>query len=163
MTLADAASFSTAISGFAVTGSIIYLAIQTHQSTKHARAQMQQGATARLTAILMNAMRADNCAAWIEGNHGEVTPQEIRTHQFALHCQIGIAAMEDLFMQHHDGLHSQEHFARECETFRGLLAMPGFRAHWLAQHEVVSRAAPRFSAFVDSLCDREVGAFTHHV
>lgn len=163
MTLADAASFSTAVSGFAVTGSIVYLAIQTHQSTKHTRAQIQQGATARVTAITLGAMRAENCAAWIEGNGGEPTLEEIRKHQFVLHCQTAINAMEDLFVQSRDGLHSQEHFARECETFRGLLALPGFRAYWLGQREDVSRAAPRFSAFIDSLCNREVTGFTHHV
>ncbi len=38
MTLADAASFSTAVSGFAVTASVIYLAIQTRQASRHTRA-----------------------------------------------------------------------------------------------------------------------------
>jgi hypothetical protein len=163
MTLADAAAFSTALSGFAVTGSIIYLAIQTHQSSKHTRALIQQGATARVTAITIGLMRGELSAAWIEGNGGDPTPAEIRRHQFVLHCVTAVNAMEDLFAQHRDGLHSKEHFERECETFRGLLAQPGFRAFWEEQRGAVGQVAPRFSAFVDSLANKEVTGFTHHV
>ena len=38
MTLSDFATFSTAISGLAVTASLIYLALQTHQNAKHTKA-----------------------------------------------------------------------------------------------------------------------------
>lgn len=163
MTLADAATFSTALSGFAVTGSIIYLAIQTHQSSKHPRALIHQGSIARVTAITIGLLPAEYCAAWIEGNGGDPTPTEIRKHQFAIHCVTAVNAMADLFAQHCDGLQSKEHFARECETFRGLLAQPGFRAYWNERRGAVGQVAPRFSAFVDSLADREATEFTHHV
>jgi hypothetical protein len=163
MTLADAASFSTAMSGLGVMGSIIYLGIQTRQAAKHTRALIHQGAIARVTDITLGLLPAEYCSVWIEGNGGDPTPEEIRRHQFAIHCVIAVNAMADLFAQHHEGLYNREHFARECETFRGLLAQPGFRDYWEAQRDASSRAAPRFTAFVDSLADREVTGFTHHV
>ena len=42
MTLSDFATFCTAISGLAVTASLIYLGLQTYQSTKHTRALMSE-------------------------------------------------------------------------------------------------------------------------
>ncbi len=61
-------------------------------------------------------------------------------------------AMEDYFSQHDDGLLSDEQFSRGCQSFRGLLKEPGLRAYWLKQREVMTKAAPRYCAFIDSLC-----------
>jgi hypothetical protein len=163
MNLADFASLSTAVSGVAVTASLIYLAIQTHHNTRNTRALIQQGATARTTAITVGLMDSDSCAAWIEGNGGAVTPEEIRKHQFFLHCMTAINAMEDHFLQHADGLLSREQFARNCENFRGLLSNPGLRAFWNARKPRMEQVAPKFSAFVDSLCTDDATEFRHIV
>ena len=47
MTLSDFATLSTAVSGIAVTVSLIYLIIQTRRNTRHTRPLIHQGATAR--------------------------------------------------------------------------------------------------------------------
>jgi hypothetical protein len=61
-------------------------------------------------------------------------------------------AMEDYFSQHEEGLLSDEQFARGSATFRELMKEPGIRAYWLRQKEVIAKAAPRYCAFIDSLC-----------
>ena len=43
MSLSDLAAIATVISGLAVLGSMIYLAQQTRQNSKHTRALIQQG------------------------------------------------------------------------------------------------------------------------
>jgi hypothetical protein len=64
-------------------------------------------------------------------------------------------AMEDYFSQHEDGLLSDEQFSRGNATFRERLKEPGLRAYWLKHRETMTKAAPRYCAFIDSLCGGE--------
>jgi len=152
MVLADIASISTAVSGLAVTASLIYVGIQTRQNVRHTRALIHQGTAARTTNTLLGFMNAEIITAWIEGNGGSATPDLIRQRQFHYHCGIAMIAMEDYFSQHDDGLLSEEQFSRGRETFRSVLKEPGLRAYWLKQRETMAGAAPRYCAFIDSLC-----------
>lgn len=151
MTLAELASFSTAISGFAVTASVIYLAVQTHQNTRNIRALIHQGSTARTTAILTELMEPEYCAAWIEGNGGEATPESVRARQFFFHCSIALNSMEDLYVQHRMHLLNEEQFARGSEAYRRMLAEPGMRKFWEMERALFAPTAPGFTAYVDGL------------
>jgi len=152
VTLSEISSIATAVSGFVVTISLIYVAIQTQQNVRHTRALIHQGTAARTTTLLLGLMNADAAAAWIEGNGGTPTPELIRKRQFQNQCGTAMIAMEDYFSQHEEGLLSEEQFARGSESFRELLREPGMRAYWLRQKEVMAKAAPRYCAFIDSLC-----------
>ena len=155
MVLSDVASIATAVSGLAVTASLIYVGIQTKQNVRHTRALIHQGTAARTTSILLGFMNAEIVTAWIEGNGGTPTPEFIRQRQFYYHCGIAMIAMEDYFSQHEDGLLSDEQFSRGSATFRERLREPGLRAYWLKQKETMIKAAPRYCAFIDSLCAGE--------
>ena len=155
MPLSEIASIATAISGLAVTVSLIYLAIQTRQNVRHTTALIHQGTAARTTTILLGWMNAEAAAIWIEGNGGTPTPELIRERQFQYHCAIAMIAMEDYFSQHELGLLSEEQFSRGIATFRHALKEPGLRAYWLRQREIMSKAAPKYCAFIDSLCSEE--------
>jgi hypothetical protein len=159
MTLSDVASLATAISGFSVTASLIYVAIQTRQNVRHTRALIHQGTAARTTNILLGLMNAESIAAWIEGNGGTPTPQLIRQRQFHYHCGTAMIAMEDYFSQHEEGLLSDEQFSRGCETFRGILREPGLRGYWLKHRDAMAKVAPRYCAFIESLCTGKPAAF----
>jgi len=74
MTLSDIATFTTAMSGVAVTISIIYLALQTHQNTRHMRAQINQGRVALIAQLLITGTDADVAAAVLLGTTGSATP-----------------------------------------------------------------------------------------
>ena len=152
MPLSEIASIATAISGLAVTVSLIYLAIQTRQNVRHTTALIHQGTAARTTTILLGWMNADSVAAWIEGNGGTPTPELVRERQFHYQCGIAMIAMEDYFSQHELGLLSKEHFSRGSETFRIRLKEPGLRAYWMKQREILVGAAPTYCAYIDSLC-----------
>jgi hypothetical protein len=155
MVLSDIASIATAVSGLAVTASLIYVGIQTKQNVRHTRALIHQGTAARTTNLLLGFMNAEAVTAWIEGNGGTPTPELIRQRQFYYHCGILMIAMEDYFSQHEDGLLSDEQFSRGRATFRERLRETGLRAYWLKQRETLIKAAPRYCAFIDSLCDGE--------
>jgi hypothetical protein len=100
-------------------------------------------------------MNADAVTAWIEGNGGTPTPELIKQRQFYYYCGIAMIAIEDYFSQHEDGLLSDEQFSRGRATFRERLREPGLRAFWLKQRDTMIKAAPRYSAFIDSLCAGE--------
>src|ERR1700677_1067287 len=153
MVLSDLASIATAISGLAVTASLIYVGIQTKQNVRHTRALIHQGTAARTTNLLLGLMNAEAVAVWIEGNGGTPTPELIRQRQFHYHCGTAMIAMEDYFSQHEGGLLSDEQFRRGSATFRQALAEPGLRAYWLRHRDVMIKAAPRYCAFIESLCD----------
>jgi hypothetical protein len=155
MVLSDLASIATAISGLAVTASLIYVGIQTKQNVGHTRALIYQGTAARTTNLLLGFMNAEAVTAWIEGNGGTPTPELIRQRQFYSHCGIAMIAMEDYFSQHEDGLLSDEQFSRASATFRERLREPGLRAYCLKHREAMTKAAPRYCAFIDSLCAGE--------
>jgi len=156
--LSDIAPITATISGLTATASLIYVAIQTRLSVRHTRAQIHQGAAARTTNVLLRMMDPEIVQAWIEGNGGVPTPELIRRRQFHYHCGVAMVAMEDYFSQHEAGLLSEEQFARGRATFRQSLKEPGLRAYWLRHREVMIKAAPRYCAFIDSLCDGETAA-----
>jgi hypothetical protein len=159
MTLSDIATFSTAISGVTVTVSLIYLIIQTRQNVRHTRALIQQGASARTTAIQLATLTPHSMAAWLEGNGQEPSPEAVRKAQFFQMCQTSITALEDIFTQHNDGLMPQEVFARNCALHSGLLLEPGYREYWNGYRPGLEEIAPKFAAFIDELCVEEVTAF----
>jgi hypothetical protein len=159
MTLSDFAALSTTVSGIAIPISLIYLAIQTQQNVRHTRALIQQGFSARTTQIALNNMDRDIASAWIEGNRAEATEEAVRKAQFGLLCSTAMAALDDLFVQRSERLLTDEYFERNCWIFRNLLAEPGLRAYWLANRDEIGEGAPKYRAFVDSLCIGEAIEF----
>jgi hypothetical protein len=75
-------------------------------------------------------------------------------------CATGINVMEDLYSQKMEDLVSEEQFARNRETFRGLLSQPGFRAYWQEVRSRTETVSPRFTAFVDSLAAEDAGEYS---
>src|SRR3569832_1327171 len=159
MTLSDFATLSTAISGVAVTVSLVYLIIQTRQNVRHPRPLSQQGASARTGAIILANQMADVSAAWLHGNGMETTPDAVRKAQFFLMCQTSATALEDIYHQNRDGLMKPEVFARNCYIHRGLLSEPGYRAYWNAQRADIGKLAPEFATFVDGLSSDDAMEF----
>jgi hypothetical protein len=70
MTLSDFATLTTAVSGIAVTASIVYLALQTHQNAKHTRALINQGRVALIAQLSLSATDADAAAAALMATTG---------------------------------------------------------------------------------------------
>jgi len=104
MTLADLANLSTLISGIAVTASLIYLALQVHQNTKHTRALIRQGRAARAVSVTLAEADAEIAAAVIIANGGQPTPEEVKRRQFEGFFAARMISFEDSFAQFDSGL-----------------------------------------------------------
>ena len=154
MTLSDFATFSTAISGLAVTASLIYLALQTHQAAKHTKALIQQGRIDRQIAELVGFSGDSVVAAYIEGNGGAPTPEAVRRHQYTIQCQARVNVMREAYTQHNERMLNEEQFGIACAAYADWLAQPGNRAHWNQFKATRGQAAPKFVAWVDGLAGR---------
>lgn len=130
MTLSDFATFSTAISGLAVTASLIYLALQTHQSVKHTKALIHQGRASRIIEHLNGQLASDVAAAVIVGNGGVPTPEAIKALQFSLVCRTNFTSFEDTYSQHVHGLLDDGTLRLTRKNIARVFGQPGIRAAW---------------------------------
>lgn len=151
MSLSDFATFSTAISGLAVTASLIYLALQTHQNAKHTKALILEARTERSISQLVGFSDADKAAAWIVENGGQPTQEAIRQRQFFMHCTAIMMNMRDTFAQHDEGLLSDEQFALHNVDARLFLSQSAFRAYWNDWRALRHSQAPKCIAYMDGL------------
>jgi hypothetical protein len=129
MTISEIADLSTAVSGLAVTASLIYLALQVHQNTKHTRAFIHQGRSDRFITA---------------------TPEEVKQRQFALICSAIVNSWEDTFTQHEDGLISEDQFASFRASVAFLVGHPGVRQFWQGWKTRRPDGLEKFKAFVDA-------------
>jgi hypothetical protein len=148
MTLADFATLSTAISGFAVTGSLIYLALQTHQNSKHTRALINQGRINRITEQAMAATNPELAAAIVTSLGGEPTPEAIRRLQFRYFCNARFFNWQDSFAQHERGLLDDDIFRQMRQSVADAVSQPAYRHEWESSVRV---SGTSFAAFVDAI------------
>jgi len=151
MTLPEFATFSTTISGLAVTASLIYLALQTHQAAKHTKALIHQGNAARITEMANVFTNADMVAAIIVGNGGTPSPEEVQKRQFGYWCMALVVSMEDTFGQHEEGLISEDRFKSFRAGVTGGFMQPGMRRYWAAWKSARPNAQEKFKAWVDAI------------
>lgn len=147
MTLSDFATLSTALSGIAVTGSLIYLALQTHQNSKHTRALIHQGRIARIAELAQAATNSDMATALIVGMGGEPTPVEVKRVQFRFYCTASFYGWQDSFSQHQKGLLDDDIYLQMQTAVRHALGNSAWRAEW----ENLRVPGTKFAAFVDEI------------
>jgi hypothetical protein len=150
MSLSDFATFSTAISGLAVTASLIYLALQTHQNAKHTKALIQQSRLERISHQSLAMADPELAKVWLVSNGIAATPEATAERQFRQICGAYYIGMEDTFHQYGDGLISEGQFKRFRERMVGIMkTAPGFRAY-IAQRQK-AELADSFGEFIGSL------------
>jgi len=157
VTLSDLASIGSLVSGAAVLVSLVYLAQQIRQNTKHTRAQIQQGRIQRITEQQLAFAQADLSAAWLAASGQEATPEAIRDRQFRQQCIILYVGWDDTLAQYHDGLVSEEQFARFRRQMILMLKMSPAARAFFANNEM-GGSDDRLAAFVAGLlADAEAG------
>lgn len=145
MSLSDLASIGSIASGVAVLVSLLYLAQQMRQNTRHTKALIFQG-SAELAFSQFRAMaEPELAAATIIANGGTPTPEEIKRFQFRQVCSLYAIVWDDFVAQHDEGLVNEAHFQRIRlsmvqqmranpgirESFRQMISLPGAPDHGL--------------------------------
>lgn len=132
LTLSDLASLATVISGVAVVASLIYLAQQTRQNSKHTRALIEQARNRQIidAQMLFVTDRSVRDLS-IRGDAADpnLTSEEIRSYFRLVSAQLML--FEDLFYQHRAGLIDNERHESTVTALKTTrVNKPGFRAAW---------------------------------
>ena len=149
MTLSDFATFSTAISGLAVTASLIYLALQTHQNSLHTKALINQGRIGRISETVLALTSPEMATAFITATRGAPTPAEITQLQFRSYASVQFLGWQDSFSQHERGLLDEDIFVAMRAAVSEVLMLPAYRVIW--EHSPLR--GTKFSAFVDQIIE----------
>jgi hypothetical protein len=147
MTLSDFATLSTGVSGLAVTASLIYLALQTHQNAKHTRALIHQGRIAALRDVFLASADADIARAWITTTGGEATPERVQQAQFTSVIGAMIYGWQDTYSQHRLGLLEEGFFLQMRTGAERVMQDRAAREAW-AFYRV---PGTEFTAFLDGV------------
>ena len=147
MTLADFATFSTAVSGLAVTASLIYLALQTHQNAKHTKALIHQGRASRSVELAITAANAELATVYVKASGQTATPELIQIRQLQLLHGAFALSFEESFSQYRNGLLEEDVF----RTLRSNVGNHFNNAGCLAAWERSKVPGTAFTAFVDEI------------
>jgi hypothetical protein len=153
MSLSDLASIGSLVSGAAVLGSLIYLALQVQHADRNQQASIRHSRITRVVDILNARLGPDVADAWRHGvqNPDEITQTEVT--QFLTMCTAYFAHLEDSFFQHEEGLLNEAAFAFVLSGTRALAGYPGIRAAWKSNVRPL-HAAGRFRDFMDGAVAR---------
>jgi len=149
MTLSDLASLGSFVSGLAVVASLIYLGIQTRQSSKHTRALISQGRADH--ALRQNELMAANPGLMeiiIRGMTGDEAMDAVQGSRFHAYSFNSFLTNEDEFRQHRAGLIDDARHAGFIKRIRNMLRQPGYRAMWQMQRDGFDED---FQLFMDDL------------
>jgi hypothetical protein len=131
MTLSDLASIGSLVSGLAVLVSLIYLAQQTRQNSKHTMALIQQGRALQTQNIWFQTAAEPGLSAVFErGVDADPTMDHNQYTQFYLWMGAVYFTWEDIFYQHRDGLVDDERHVGTLTQLKQNFQRPGFRAAW---------------------------------
>jgi hypothetical protein len=148
MSLSDLASIGSLVSGAAVLGSLIYLALQVRQTDRNQQASIRHGRITRVVDMLVARADPELADAWRHGlqNPDELTQTELT--QFLALCTAMFAHLEDSFFQHEEGLLNEDAFAFVLAGTRSMTGNPGFRVAGRATCGAYMRAvsAPSWTA-----------------
>jgi hypothetical protein len=157
MNLTDLASLGSFVSGIAVLISLVYLALQVKQATKHTRAQIAQNRINRMAEQQVRMAEGELGAIVGRGRMGAaLSPEEIGRFMAFMRAQFWSA--EDNFLQHREQMLADEMFKSFRASMTGLMRGPGSQAAWeLARDSFV----PEFRIFMDKVAaDARAAGFT---
>jgi hypothetical protein len=152
MSLSDLASIGSLVSGVAVLGSLIYLALQVRQTDRNQQAAIRHSRITRHVDILLARADPGLVVAWENGarNPDQITETEL--NQFIVLCRAQFLTYEDAFYQHEEGLLNEDAFATVLSGVRGVLRIPGYRVAW--KEQLRRGYDGRFRDFMDGLVAR---------
>jgi hypothetical protein len=152
MSLSDLASIGSLVSGAAVLGSLIYLALQVRQADRNQQASIRHGRVTRHVDILLARADPGLATAW---QHGAWSPDkltETELTQYIAMCRAQFLTYKDAFYQHEEGLLNDDAFATVLGGARAVAGNPGFRLAWKSNVRRIH--AGRFRDFMDGVVAR---------
>ncbi|MBS0470275.1 MAG: hypothetical protein JSR60_04320 [Proteobacteria bacterium] len=148
MTLTDLASLGSLASGIAVLISLLYLAAQVKQATKHTRAQISQNRISRMADQQMRLAEGELGGIVGRGRRGDGAMSADEIGRFMAFMRAQFWSAEDNFLQHREQMLADEMFASFRASMTGLMRGAGTQAAWELSRESF---VPEFRAFMDDV------------
>src|SRR6202000_3036929 len=136
------------VSGVAVLVSLVYLATQVRQATKNARSAIAQGRITRLGGVQPRMAEGSAGEIFARGRRGDETLTPAELARFMAFARAQFWSSEDNFLQHRDGMLSDEMFTSFRASNVGLMRGAGMQAAW-EMHRL--NFVPEFTAFMDGV------------
>ena len=148
MTLSDLASLGSFVSGIAVLVSLVYLALQIRQNSKHSQALIQQGRAARIsdTALRIAELREDDGLNDCFEGATEASAKDVS--RFLNVARAVFISAEDSFVQAEEGLLGPTAFESYKVSLRAGMGSPGMAAAWMMTRDMYE---PKFRTFMDGM------------
>lgn len=134
MNLSVFASIGTAVSGFAILVSLVYLNLQVRQTEKNQRALMQQGRVARISSAAVAFSESAIAEVIDKCWDGSPDISTVQLRQFSNVCRQLFISAEDSFLQHKDLMLGEAAYASLVASMKAYLTSPGIRAMWDLTH-----------------------------
>lgn len=148
MSLSDASTIANIVGSIAVSVSLVYLALQTHQNAKHSRALVNQGRLALIADLNLKATEPDVAAAALRLFGATPTDENIRQAQFRFWITAANFGWMDSFAQHERGLLDDDVYRIFQRTLVNIFSQPEARAVWENNLRV---PGTKYAAFVDAV------------
>lgn len=160
MTLAEVSDLAQTVAAVAVVVSLVYLAIQTRQAARNAKAAIHENRTATILGHIEHMTDSEFHSVWTKAGRAApgLTDDEIGRYRLFVG---GLALVwEERFRQKREGLLDENRWASTEHTITLFMMMPGFRAtvggmlpRWdpdfralMEQHVAQGRTAPAAEA-----------------
>ena len=149
MTLLDLASLGSFVSGVGVILSLIYLALQVHQTGRNQRAIIHQGSIAQSSDRLLRFAEPTLAIAYLKGLLGRApSEEEVEFMQFTGLLGAILRSVEDTYYQRDLGLLDERALQNQLAPLQGILASPRAKAFWRV---IKGSYDPRFVERVDAI------------
>ena len=149
MSLENLAAVAAVVGNFALTLTLVYVALQVRQADKNQRATLQQGRANRVSELAMKLSEPARAALM---SKAAVRPEGLSSEeldQFLNICRAAFLSGEDSFLQHKAGLLDKGSWRGFVAGAAGQMAGSlGMRAAWRLTS---AQFDPGFAAFMDDL------------
>ncbi|HEY2480961.1 MAG TPA: hypothetical protein VGI30_02030, partial [Caulobacteraceae bacterium] len=146
MTWAQLSSIISALSGFAVLISLVFVFLQLRVAVKNQQAMIRTFRANRLVELNMAAADPSFADAWFKGMGGAEDLSSTQFAQFLHVCRATFANSEDAFYQYREGLLNKAAFDSFSATVRFSFFSLGYRVAWRSSRELYGR---EFIDFMD--------------
>ncbi len=162
MTLEDAYYCSQIIAAVAVVASLIYLAVQTRQTARTVRAQMNQTRSAQVREAILRLCDPTLGPVHAAGGDADPAMDVVACRQFFAMSHAVLSSVEETYREWREGLISNDRWNSTRGNLRATLASPGYCATYKLLRE---RLDPGFVQVIDTLLEevrgkpwRDIGA-----
>lgn len=146
MTLEEIYFVSQTIASVAVIASLVYLALQTRQAARSARAAMHENRAATVLRHIDKISDSEFNPIWIRGNRGAADMSDADIARYTLQVSGMIIVWEERFREKKEGMLDESRWASSESTIATMTRSPGFRAVAAAMRP---RLDPEFRALMD--------------